>query len=72
MDERRTDGLPRHARQVRRQDQAAGPGDECNAMETAMERAERIRFRHEKTEYDALIRSGVDRDTAREIIDSRR
>lgn len=59
-------GMPEDSRTVR--EVASGQLD----MEEAMERAERIRFRHEKTEYDALLRSGVDRDTAREIIESGR
>lgn len=38
------------------------------SLEEATAAAERISHRHEKTDYDSLLASGVDRDTAREMI----
>lgn len=40
-------------------------------LEEALRRAEIIRYRHERTEYDALLEAGYSKEQAREIIGGR-
>jgi len=55
-------GLPEGSLTAR--DLAAG----LITLEEAQRRAEIITHRHEHTDYDDLLRRGIDRDTAREVI----
>ncbi|MCX7933849.1 MAG: DUF2293 domain-containing protein, partial [Planctomycetota bacterium] len=56
-------GLPIDSRTV--QDVMDGAID----LKTARRRADRIAHRHEETDYDDLLARGIDRDTARMIIE---
>lgn len=75
MTEAQKDEWDRYSR-VDRKDLGLAPGSQTQAAfdagliseAEARRRADAIRHRHEGTDYDALLKKGVDRDVAREMI----